>query len=95
MTTAGYNRRHRMKNRWPGARVFVCTVCMAMLLAITPVCKAARTGMRRPRIWLCQIAALTGPGAVSLTIRNNSSISVDEIPAIRRLLLNGLSALGV
>jgi hypothetical protein len=42
-----------------------------------------------------QIAALTGPGAVSLSIRNNSSISVDEIPAIRRSLLNGLSALGV
>jgi hypothetical protein len=42
-----------------------------------------------------QIAALTGPGSISLTIRNNSSISVDEIPAIRRALLSGLSALGV
>jgi hypothetical protein len=42
-----------------------------------------------------QIVALTGPGTVSLTIRNNSSVPVDDIPAIRRSLLNGLSALGV
>jgi hypothetical protein len=42
-----------------------------------------------------QIAAITGPGVVSLSIRNNSSISTDEIPTIRRALQNNLNSLGI
>jgi hypothetical protein len=38
---------------------------------------------------------LTGPGVVSLTIRDNSSIAADEVPAIRKILSNELSKLGV
>src|ERR1035441_398357 len=95
MTAAGYNRRHRMKNWWPDARVFVCIVCIGMLLAGTPMCMAAEGWDASATEFARQIAALTGPGSISLTIRNNSSISVDEIPAIRRALLSGLSALGV
>jgi hypothetical protein len=42
-----------------------------------------------------QIAAILGPGQAHLTIRNLSSISNDEIPVIRRLLLEDLKAHGV
>jgi len=42
-----------------------------------------------------QIAAILGPGQAHLTIRNLSSISNDEIPAIRRLLLEDLKTHGV
>ena len=42
-----------------------------------------------------QIAAILGPGQAHLTIRNLSSISSDEIPAIRRLLTQDLKAHGV
>lgn len=42
-----------------------------------------------------QIAAILGAGQAHLTIRNLSSISMDEIPAIRRLLTQDLKAHGV
>jgi len=42
-----------------------------------------------------QIGNLLGPGQARLTIRNLSSISTDEIPAIRRLLEQDLKARGV
>jgi hypothetical protein len=42
-----------------------------------------------------QIASILGPGQAHLTIRNLSTISVDEIPAIRRLLEQDLKAHGV
>jgi hypothetical protein len=42
-----------------------------------------------------QIAVILGPGQARLTIRNLSSISVDEIPAIRRLLEQDLKAHGI
>lgn len=42
-----------------------------------------------------QIAAITGPGTVSLKINNRSSISADEIPAIRKALDRELRAAGV
>ena len=42
-----------------------------------------------------QIAAILGPGQAHLTIRNLSSISDDEIPVIRRLLVEDLKAHGV
>lgn len=42
-----------------------------------------------------QIAEILGPGQAGLTIRNLSTISNDEIPAIRRLLERDLKAHGV
>ncbi len=42
-----------------------------------------------------QIAEILGPGQARLTIHNLSTISNDEIPAIRRLLVEDLKALGV
>jgi len=42
-----------------------------------------------------QVAAILGPGQAHLTIQNLSSISTDEIPAIRRLLTQDLKAHGV
>jgi len=68
---------------------------MWMLLAWGPICRAAGTWDAPATELARQISALTGPGAVSLSIRNNSSTSVDEIPAIRKALLNCLGALGV
>ena len=42
-----------------------------------------------------QIAALTGPGAISLSVRNDSSIAVSDVPVIRLRLQVALGALGV
>jgi len=42
-----------------------------------------------------EIAGVLGPGQAHLTIRNNSSIATDEIPAIRRLLVRELKTRGV
>jgi hypothetical protein len=66
-----------------------------MLLVWAPLCRAADNWDAPATELARQIAALTGPGTVSLSIRDNSSISLDEVPAIRKSLLNGLSALGV
>jgi len=42
-----------------------------------------------------QVADLLGPGQAHLTIRNLSTISIEQIPAIRRLLTQELKARGV
>lgn len=42
-----------------------------------------------------QVAGILGSGQAQLTIRNNSSISTDQIPTIRRLIEQGLKAHGV
>lgn len=42
-----------------------------------------------------EIAAILGPAQAHLTIRNQSTIPADEIPAIRRLLLQELKARGI
>ena len=92
MTAAGYNRRHCMKNRWRAARVFVW---MWLLLGWAPACRAAGDWDSPATDLARQIATLAGPGTVSLSIRNNSSISADDIATIRRALLKGLSGVGV
>jgi hypothetical protein len=65
------------------------------MLIGTTVCRAADLWEAPANDLAHQIAGVTGPGTVSLTIRNNSSTSNDEIPAIRRSILNALSTLGV
>lgn len=42
-----------------------------------------------------QVADLLGPGQVRLTLRNLSSIPADQIPAIRKLLVQDLRARGI
>jgi hypothetical protein len=42
-----------------------------------------------------QIVALTGPGTITLSIKNHSAISTDEIPAIRKALERELRAAGL
>jgi hypothetical protein len=42
-----------------------------------------------------QIAGLTGPGAVAFSLHNSSSIAADDLPNIRRALLDALTGLGV
>jgi hypothetical protein len=42
-----------------------------------------------------QIVAVTGPGTISLSIKNRSSISAEEIPAIRKALERELRVTGV
>jgi hypothetical protein len=66
-----------------------------LLLAWSALCRAADPWDAPTAELAHQIAALTGPGTITLTIRNNSSIPTDEIPAIRRSLLNGLTTLGI
>jgi hypothetical protein len=70
-------------------------VWLLWLLAKGPACLAGGDWDAPANDLAHQIAALTGPGTVSLSIRNNSSISADDIPGIRRALLKGLSGLGV
>ena len=93
MTTAGYNRRHCMKR----SRRFTAQLaaCFFLLLAWTPLCLAGDDVDTASADLARQIAGLTGPGVISLTIRNNSSMAADEIPVVQRALINGLSNLGV
>jgi len=42
-----------------------------------------------------QIAAILGPGQAHLSIRNNSTVSIDEIPAIRRMIEADLKSHGI
>jgi len=57
---------------------------------------AASTQWEQPAADLAeQISGILGPGQAHLTIRNISTISIDEIPAIRRLLEQDLKAHGV
>src|ERR1700722_3534403 len=69
MTMAGYNRRHRMKSLM--VRAFVCLACVGLLLVRTPICRAAGSWDAPATELAHQIASLTGPGTVLLTIRNN------------------------
>jgi len=79
------------RSRRPSAQF---AVFLWLLLAMAPRCRAANADAAAADL-ARQISAATGPGAISLTIRNNSSIAADQIPAIRRSLINGLANLGV
>jgi len=66
-----------------------------LLLCLTRLCWAEANSDSAAGDLAQQIAAVTGPGVITLAIRNNSSIAADEIPRIRRVLLNSLTSLGV
>ena len=88
MQSAGYNppQRIMMKRCW--------AVVVAVLACLTPAARAA--SWEQPAAELAkQIAALSGPGAVKLTISNDSGLPASEVPAIQRLLERDLRGLGV
>jgi hypothetical protein len=66
------------------------------VMSLAASAAAAPSQWEQPSAQLAeQIAGVLGPGQAHLTIRNLSTISTDEIPAIRRLLEQDLKARGV
>jgi len=92
MATARYNLRHLMRSTWRSKQL---VVCLWFMLAGVTSCLAAVDWAAPANELAHQIAALTGPGIISLSYRNNSSISADEVPAIRKALEGALTSLGV
>ena len=71
-------------------------VALVVCGAMTARAAAAPTQWERPAAELAeQIAALLGPGQARLTLRNLSSVSNDDLPAIRKLLAQDLKTSGV
>src|SRR5215469_1167172 len=88
MPTTGYNSPQRM-NLIAGLAVFI------LALLLVPSAWAA-SAWDVPSVEMAkQIVTLTGPGTITLSIKNRSSISTDEIPAIRKALERELRAAGV
>ena len=80
----------RMKLSWLIAAV------ASGVMSLAASASAAPSQWEQPAAALAeQIAAILGPGQAHLTIRNLSTISTDEIPAIQRLLEQDLKARGV
>ncbi len=88
MRAQAYNSRQRMtfSKRW--LTLVVSLLCTSLAHAVTnwdqPSADLAR-----------QIVAITGPGTISLTIKDRSALPLDELPAIRRSLERELRTLGV
>ena len=79
-----------MKLIWLVAAVVTALIGMAASAAPAP------SQWEQPAAALAEeIAGILGPGQARLTIRNLSTVSSDEIPAIRRLLEQELKARGV
>ena len=77
-------------------RRWVAAVLMLGMLAALHAAFAASGAWDQPAGALAeQIAALMGPGQARLTLRNVSSIGNDELPGIRKLLVQDLKARGV
>lgn len=71
-------------------------VALVVCGAMTARAAAAPNPWEQPAAALAeQIAALLGPGQARLMLRNLSSISNDELPAMRKLLAQDLKARGV
>ncbi|HKD84395.1 MAG TPA: hypothetical protein VKB58_06575 [Terriglobales bacterium] len=67
-------------------------LCLLALLGMAH----AQTAWDSPSADLAkQIAALTGPGTITLTITNRSTIATDEVPAIRKSLEREIRAAGI
>jgi hypothetical protein len=92
MMTARYNLRDPMKD---ARQLTMRLVCLWGLLACAAWGQAGDNWTAPATELARQIAALTGPGAISLSVRNDSSIAASEVPVIRQRLQAGLSALGV
>ena len=92
MATARYNLRHLMRSTRRSKQL---VVCLWFMLAGVSSCLAAIDWAMPANELAHQIAALTGPGLISLSYRNNASIPADEVPAIRKALEVALTSLGV
>jgi hypothetical protein len=80
----------------PMKLIWLIPMIAAGLTALTASAASAPSEWEKPAAALAgQIAEILGPGQARLTIRNVSTISNDEIPAIRRLLEQDLKTLGV
>jgi hypothetical protein len=80
----------------PMKLIWLIPMIAAGLTALTANAAPAPSPWEKPAAALAvQIAEILGPGQARLTIRNLSTISNDEIPAIRRLLEQDLKTLGV
>jgi hypothetical protein len=91
MQNTGYN---------PQKQMILCKRALALVLVVTwmgsSLFRADAANREQPVADLAkQIAAITGPGPVKLTIQNLSSLSADELPVIRKSLERDLSGYGV
>ena len=93
MMIARYNLRDPMN--YARRLTMLLLVCLWVVLACAAWGQAVDNWTAPATELARQIAALTGPGAISLSVRNDSSIVVSEVPAIRQRLQVALSALGV
>jgi hypothetical protein len=74
----------------------MCFLAVLAAALLEPVVAAPLNPWEKPASDLAdQIAAILGPGQAHLTIRNLSTISNDEIPAIRKLLTQDLKTHGI
>jgi hypothetical protein len=74
----------------PGA--WVWSVALALLLSVS----AGAENWTQPAQQLAgKVAAVTGPGAVSVEVNNRSSLNKNDADAVRRILLTELAALGL
>lgn len=83
---------------WLNAVRAVRSACIVAALAALALESAAQgsAAWRPPAVSLsAQIAAILGPGPAALTIRNQSSIPADQLPAIRRAMEDALKSHGV
>src|SRR5271155_3376776 len=92
MMTARYNLRDPMKH---ARRLTMRLVCLWGLLACVAWGQAVDSWTAPATELARQIAALTGPGSISLSVRNDSSIAASDVPVIRQRLQVALGALGV
>ncbi|ABF40732.1 hypothetical protein Acid345_1731 [Candidatus Koribacter versatilis Ellin345] len=69
---------------------------LALVLSVTPVYAATPEAWAAPAARLAkEIANISGPGTVVLTLKNQSTISTDEVAAIRRAIEAQLRVNGV
>lgn len=80
MRTTDYNARQTMRVKKLGFGLLLLVLGAAQLCAAAPETTWAAPCARLAK----EIANISGPGTLALTIRNQSSIANDEVPAIRR-----------
>ena len=89
MRTAGYNPRHTMnKGTWKFASVVVCVLTFAAVSHAVEWDEGMAAIARN-------IASISGPGTISLEIKNSSSIPSEKVVEIRRSLELQLRSAGI
>ncbi len=88
MSAPGYNPRIFMTRT--GTRL-CALVALALLFCLPATAQWTEPASQLAR----EIAAITGPGTVTLAVQNISSITPDNVPVIKRDLQNGLRSAGV